>query len=130
MKNIGVVTEIKENKVKIRFIRESACGGNCSSCGGCSVKPVEIYVENTLDAKMYDKVEVETDTSKILFSAFVLYIFPLISLILTYLIADIYLKEAISAFIGVLCFLLSFLIVRKYGKNLNCETEMARIVKD
>lgn len=130
MKNTGVITEIKGNKAKIKFIRESACGGNCESCSGCSTKPIEIYIENTLNAKLYDKVEVETETGKILFSAFLLYIFPLIALVLSYLLSVRYLGEILSSFVGVLCFILSFLLVKKYGNQFKIKTEMLRITEE
>ena len=52
MKSRGIVIEIKENRAIIRFIKESACGGNCASCGGCKSKPIEIEIENSLDAKV------------------------------------------------------------------------------
>lgn len=38
MDNIGKVCEIKENTAKIKIVRDSACGSNCQSCGGCEFK--------------------------------------------------------------------------------------------
>lgn len=42
MKNIGFVTEVLENKVMVRVVRKSSCGGNCADCGGCSNNTVTI----------------------------------------------------------------------------------------
>lgn len=40
MKQYGYVTEVLDNKVKVRVIRESSCGGNCVSCKGCPAEAV------------------------------------------------------------------------------------------
>lgn len=130
MKNIGVVTEINNGRAKLRFIKESACGGNCASCGGCSSKPIEIETENILKAEVLDKVEVESDSGKILFSAFVLYIVPILVLIFVYLAADNLFSEFSSVIISIVCFFLSFVGVKKYGNNIKIQTKMIRIIKD
>lgn len=130
MKNTGLVTEICDDKIKVRFIKESACGGNCASCGACNSKPVEILIKNTLGAKCGDKVEVESDTGKILFSAFLLYIVPLIILISVYLIANMFAKEIYSIILSVIAFFLSFLGIRNYGKKFKNETTLIRILED
>lgn len=38
MNNTGKVTEITDSSVKIKIVRDSACGGNCQSCAGCELK--------------------------------------------------------------------------------------------
>ena len=38
MNNIGTITEITDSTVKIKIVRDSACGGNCQSCTGCELK--------------------------------------------------------------------------------------------
>ncbi len=42
MKQYGYVTEVLDDKVKIRVIRESSCGGNCVSCKGCPTDAVMV----------------------------------------------------------------------------------------
>lgn len=128
MTNIGFVREINKNMAKVRFLRESACGGNCSSCGGCKSKPVDRWIENTLNVDVGDKVEVKSDSGKILKSAFVLYIIPLIVFFAGYFITSLFCKELVSSLAGVLLFFMSFIIARKYGSNLNIEFEMIKKV--
>jgi len=130
MKNTGVVTEIINGKAKIRFIKESACGGNCASCGGCGSKPIEIVIENPLSAEVYDKVEVESDSDKILYSAFVLYVVPILILIFAYLAAEKFFGEFTSVLLSVICFFLSFVGVKKYGNKLKIKIKMIRIIKE
>lgn len=65
MENIGYVAEIKDGIAKIKIIRESACGSNCQSCGGCSLK--EHFVEADLEKdflyspKVGDQVKIKLD---------------------------------------------------------------------
>lgn len=128
MTNIGFVRDINGNMAHVRFLRESACGGNCSSCGGCKVKPVDRWIENTLDAKIGDKVEVKSESSKILLSAFILYIIPLVMFFAGYFITISFAGEGVSSLFGVILFFLSFLIAKKYGNNLNIKFEMTKKV--
>lgn len=127
MTSVGYVIDLKGNMAKVRFLRESACGGNCSSCAGCATKPIEKWIENTLDVNCGDKVTVKTSSNKILFSAFMLYIFPLILFFVFYIIFNIFLSEVISLVIGVLAFFLSFIVAKKYGNKLKIEYEMERL---
>lgn len=126
MTSVGFVKELSETKAKVRFIRESACGGNCSSCGGCKTKPMDCWIENTLELSIGDKVEVESDSSKILKLAFILYILPLIVFIAVYIVFSSFLEGYIGTIIAVVFFFLSFLIAKRCGKNLNVEYRMVR----
>ena len=130
MRNTGIVIEKTEDNVKLRFIRESACGGNCASCGGCSSKPIEVTVKNTLDARVGDKVEVESDTKKILTLAFILYILPLIVLISVYSIAIMFFEEKTSLIICIIAFFISFTGIKAYGNKFKNEAIMIRIKKE
>ncbi|GEM_PF-1190955 len=44
MEQTGYVTDITDKKITIRIKRQSACGGNCASCGGC-INGAELSVE-------------------------------------------------------------------------------------
>ena len=97
MISAGLVREVKDNKALVRFIRESACGGNCASCGGCGAKPIDVWIDNTLSLVPGEKVEVNTPSSRILLSAFITYILPLIVFMSAYLLfADILSYDARS----------------------------------
>lgn len=127
MTSVGLVVELKGDMAKVRFVRESACGGNCSSCQGCSVKPLEKWIDNTLDACVGDKVLVKSSSKRILFSAFVMYIFPLIMFFSMYILVNSFFKESISIISGVFAFLISFAIAKRYGNNVKIECEMERL---
>lgn len=127
MTSVGYVTEVKGDMAKVRFIRESACGGNCSSCGGCNAKTIEKWLKNSLNVNAGDKVIIKTSSEKILFSAFILYILPLVMFFSFYIILNIFLNEIISLLSGTLAFFLSFMIAKKYGNGLKIEYEMERL---
>ena len=46
MEQIGCVAQVNEKEVKIRVMRESACGGNCGACHGCPTGAVLISYPN------------------------------------------------------------------------------------
>ena len=124
MKSKGIVIEANKNTAKVRFIRESACGGNCASCGGCGTKPIEIIIENSLGAKAGEIVEVSSDTSGILFSAFVVYILPLAILMAVYLTVRKFFDENIATVSSIISFFLSFYPIRLYGKKIKTDVKM------
>ncbi len=127
MTSVGYITELKGNMAKVRFIRESACGGNCSSCTGCATKPIERWIVYTLNADKGDKVIIKSGSNKILFSAFILYILPLIMFFALYIFIDMFFSEIISLVGGVFAFFLSFVIAKRYGNGLKIEYEMERL---
>lgn len=126
MTSTGFVKELDGNMATVRFIRESACGGNCASCSGCKSKPVDVILINTLSLEVGDKVEIESDSNKILKSAFVLYILPLIVFFSAYILLNGCFGEVIGILAGFFGFFLSFVAVRKYGKKLDIKYEMVR----
>lgn len=127
MTSVGYIIDVKGNMANVRFMRESACGGNCSSCTGCAAKPIERWIENTLNVNKGDKVIVKASSNKILFSAFILYILPLVMFFAFYILIDIFFTDVISLISGALAFFLSFMIAKKYGNGLKIEYEMERL---
>lgn len=78
METKGIVKEKSGNSVVVSVIREGACGGNCSSCGGCGSTVVKVRAENTAGADIGDEVVLESDSKAVFFAAFVTYILPVI----------------------------------------------------
>ncbi len=122
----GLVREVKDNKALVRFIKESACGGKCASCGGCGVKPIDVWIDNTLSLVPGERVEVKSPSSKILLSAFITYIFPLLAFMFAYVLFANIVNNGWGLFSGVIGFFLSFLVVRLYGKKLDVTYKMLK----
>lgn len=56
MKQYGYVTEVYNDKVKVRVVRESSCGGNCVSCKGCPAEAVTTECVAVGDLSVGDRV--------------------------------------------------------------------------
>jgi len=74
----GVVHKVKGKRATVQFDRTTAC----ASCHMCSVaedkQKVEVVIENTLDAKVGDVVEVEMGEKFVITAALIVYVIPLI----------------------------------------------------
>ncbi|MTI67191.1 MAG: SoxR reducing system RseC family protein [Firmicutes bacterium] len=83
MKQKGFITKTEKKTANVIIRRETACGDKCSSCnGGCNVNATKVMIENKLNAKAGDYVEIRMETKMVMKSAFILYIIPLIMLII------------------------------------------------
>ena len=56
MKQYGYVTDVQQNRAKIRVVRESSCGGNCVSCKGCPTEAVFVECMTEKNLQKGDKV--------------------------------------------------------------------------
>lgn len=89
MDQIGQVVEIQGKTALVRVRRTSACGENCSSCGGgCKPTSSTLKAVNGLDAKVGDMVKVEMNPGAYVLLAFVGYILPIIIAVAAYLLAN------------------------------------------
>lgn len=121
MIEIGVVDKIKKNYATVVFPRKQACE-NCKMCmKNRSEMSVFVIVDNELDAKIGDKVEVELGNRDILKSAFYVYLIPVILITLSFVI--LYAQAEWVQIIGVcVSALLSFgiiVLIDKYNKKNN-----------
>lgn len=126
MYQLGYITEIKGNVAEVEVKRVSACGGNCSSCGGsCSAPSMKISIKNTLNAKKGDYVEISVKTNKIIFSAFIVYVIPLINMVIgiiagTKIFSNISNTngEMFGFLIGLIFLVLSFFILKRIDNKM------------
>jgi len=89
MTNYGVVTKVfPDGKAEIEVVRQSACGGNCASCGGCAQKNIMTAVANNkINAQPGQRVLIESSSSKIFSAVALVYVMPLIFFVASYIIA-------------------------------------------
>lgn len=64
MENKGFVTEVSGDVVKVRVVRESACGGNCAGCHGCPVDAVIVECRTNKDTLFNVGEEVRVEMSR------------------------------------------------------------------
>lgn len=102
--------------------------GGCSSCGmhgvcGTSNNCTEHIISTDIELQAGDKVIIYIDPSKRIFSALLLFIFPIINLVIFYYIASMFLKEGYSIIIGfgglVVAFIINRIIDKIWGKKIN-----------
>ena len=118
MEQIGEVVELKGTDAVVRIKRASACGENCSECGGgCKPTASMVTAVNGLSAKVGDTVKLQMNSASFLLLAFIGYILPIIVCIAVYFIVksitDNILIADISAVSSIAPVLLIFFIVDK-----------------
>jgi len=80
MTQIATVRKIKSNGfAEVQVSRKTACGHDCSECMGCTqviTGETVVQVKNELNAALGDVVLIESQSSKILTAAMIVYILP------------------------------------------------------
>ena len=137
MNQQGYIVEIVDSvTAKLKLKRHSAC----ASCGKCATtseeKDIIVEVDNTIGAKVGDRVEVNMETVNVLKAAFIAYTIPLAALLLGTVGTFYGLKimnitnnvELISGGVGLIFTFLSFLILKKNDKKFRDSKEYIPIV--
>ena len=137
MNQQGYIVEIVDSvTAKLKLKRHSAC----ASCGKCATtseeKDIIVEVDNTIGAKVGDKVEVNMETVNVLKAAFIAYAIPLVALLLGTVGTFYSLKavnvtsnvEFISGVVGLIFTFISFLILRKNDKKFRGSKEYIPVV--
>jgi len=121
-----IVGIIDEKTAKLKMQRHSAC----ASCGKCTTtsekKDIVVEVDNSIGAKLGDRVAVNMESMNVLKAVGIAYIFPLISLLIgtigTYYVLQFIENtkniEVISSTVGIIIMLISFFILRKNDSKL------------
>ena len=88
MKGSGIVVSLDGRKAKVKVTSGDVCQGCASSdhCIGEINREREIFVINEYGAHISDHVVFEADTHKVILSAALLWILPLLSMITGYLV--------------------------------------------
>ncbi|MBN2793882.1 MAG: SoxR reducing system RseC family protein [Clostridia bacterium] len=121
MKKFGVVVHQNDNSAVLRIARSTSCGGNCNKCGShCAEQSkIEINIENKLGAEIGDYVEVESTSKRILGTAFLVYIIPVLTLILGMLLSNKIFNtsnELIALLFGLVMMFIAFIGIHLYDR--------------
>lgn len=140
MNQQGYIIEIVDDRTaKLIMQRHSAC----ASCGKCTKLSSEcqdlvVEVDNSIGAKEGDHVEVSMESVKVLKATALAYAVPLVFLlvgtILTYYLLDLIKYsgpiEVISGVVGLMCTIISYLMLNKNDKKFKDSREyIPRITK-
>ncbi|MDM8525271.1 SoxR reducing system RseC family protein [Desulfococcaceae bacterium HSG8] len=123
----------------VRTTKTSACE-SCAAKDGCHTlgggKEAEIEAINMIGAKTGDNVVIGFENSSLLKASFLVYVFPIISMMAGAVIGQEvapnydFSASALSMILGFLFFFLSFLLVRLIGNRMSeKENYRARIVR-
>ena len=119
MKEEGFVKSVSGELCEVIVKRKSACGENCASCkAGCEAKEHLCIAKNLVGAKVGDKVFLEMDSKKVLKSAFLVYILPILAFLTVFVVAgEQGLNESMSALCAAGGSVIAFLCVSMYAKR-------------
>ena len=130
----GEVVEVKKGKVKVRFVRKSACAG-CHACGmPDDEKEMILTFDDPGDVIEGDRVDVDIPQRGVLVSVMIMYVVPLILLFVGLLVGSAVFKgdsaELLSALLGIGLAAVCYTVIRLLDKRLRRSAMFApRIVR-
>ena len=135
MKTQGRILKIDGDFAIVGVTRHSACDTCRAKCGGHCDKAstVETKVENTLNAKVGDTVELYSKTSAIIGASLLVFILPLVMAVIGYVFPLIFNASTLfSAILSFIFFVMTFFVIWKiWGKKDKfTDIEMIRIIGD
>ncbi len=121
MREEGFVKSVSGDTCEVIVKRKSACGDNCASCkAGCEAREHLCTAKNLIGAKVGDKVFLEMDSTKVLKSAFLVYILPILVFLTVFLaMTECAGNDAFSALLATAAGGLVFFIVGLVSKRNN-----------
>ena len=87
-----VMRLLPENKAELQVHRTTACGHDCSKCGGCGelvTKPIRVVATNSIGAEVGDSVVITGSTKHVLGLAAVVYVVPFVLFFALYAVAAV-----------------------------------------
>ncbi len=102
MKKTGFVTEVLKDTVKVRVVRESACGGNCAGCHGCPSDAViiECKKDGVTEFDVGDAVTVEMPNSSFFGGVLISYGLMTFTMIIGAIAGYVIFKNEIASVLG------------------------------
>ncbi len=129
MREEGIIRSVSGKLCSVEVTRKSACGENCASCGGnCKLKTQICIAENICRGVPGDRVIIEISDKKMLKSAFLVYILPILVFFVVYVASSACsASDSISAIAAVLCFAIVLSVLTFYDKRHTEEFESKAI---
>lgn len=109
---------LPEGMAEVVRVRESACSGDCHKCAGCGAasQTMIFTASNPIGASVGDKVIVESDTATVLRGAVLLYVVPLVTFLVGYILGEhVWGKGILCSIAG---FVLGMLPIKLYDRHL------------
>lgn len=80
------------NQAELQVQRVTACGHDCSKCGGCGeivTKPITLIADNTIGAEVGDAVVITGSSKQVLGLAAIVYMVPVVLFFVLYGVAAV-----------------------------------------
>lgn len=141
IEEFGTIIELKDERIAVvQCVKNSSCQ-HCPSAGSCNMgsdgESMVVEAYNKAGGQVDDRVKVVTSTRKFLQSSFLLYIVPIIGLLVGAGIGQAVGEglsgrvdpSLLSALLGTLFLVLTFLAIRYFTRKLKREKFMPTIVE-
>ncbi len=79
LKSIGRIVELNGSKAVVQFKRSKSCG-DCKACPSFGKDEARVEIDNSLNAKMGDMVELSLHAESMFFATLIIYGIPLVAL--------------------------------------------------
>ena len=109
LRTVGTVMAVDGEKASVVFKRSKACG-DCHACVSFGTDQAETEIENTLGAKVGDRVAIELHQGSVFKASLMLYGMPLVLLLAGVLLGS-QISNLAGALIGIGAAALSFVIL-------------------
>ena len=133
MEEVGRVIEIKGNMAKVEVAQKELCH-KCPSESFCKLATGgsrTIEATNEIEAKAGQLVKIEIIFGSILASAFIIYIFPIIALLVGGVLAQwISGSQNMAIIVGIIALTASFLFVHFIDKKIDRSKKLIPVVKE
>lgn len=130
LKEYGIVLKLENGNAVVGIKRNSAC----SSCGACELgsnhSQMYLTLENTVNAKPGDTVEIELPASQFLKASTILYLIPLMALILGIILGyyiGVYLNlnaETFGAITGIIFTIFTYMSIRRLEPKFKKDSDL------
>lgn len=107
------------DKAEVEVLRGTACGDDCGSCEVCHyASKIRVEAKNPIGAQVGDRVEIETQTSRVLSAAVLVYVVPFVLFFIGYAIAAaLKMTEGYSMLMSFSFFAVGFVVIALVGRH-------------
>jgi sigma-E factor negative regulatory protein RseC len=134
MYKIGKVISNNNSVILVSVIRATSCGETCGSCkGSCETTSMVIQIKEKSPAIQGDIVEIYTDSKRLLKSAAIVYMTPILSVLLGIVFAYLVFKnnpniELIGLTTGIILMGINYLLINLLSKKVTHHYSINRII--
>ena len=117
MTQIGIVKSVSEQEVLVRVNRKNACGDNCSMCGACGGKWIDVSARCDLEVAVGEKVCIQSPGGPVIGGMICLFILPVLLPLLAYVFMTAVFGNVVGILFASVVLLLCVLLIPRLGKS-------------